>query len=222
MGQTKQGALKVAAQKIGITTEEYAAKKSYGLKWCFACKQWKGLNLFNKDMSRTDGFTAKCTDCRYKPKTNRIGTLARRQKLGEGLAWCRGCAAWIDKREVSKGVCKACCAAEARTRYAENPFHRAERQQHAHSRKRNIAAISAQTQMKVTHHFTGSCAYCGSTATTFDHVIPASKGGGSGIDNIVPACAACNSSKKANDVDAWLKKTKRVPLPEFYTRSVLT
>ena len=40
------------------------------------------------------------------------------------------------------------------------------------------------------------CQYCGArTALTVDHVIPRSKGGGSGWDNIVASCAPCNRRK---------------------------
>lgn len=46
--------------------------------------------------------------------------------------------------------------------------------------------------------FNFSCAYCGKDIhvdPTQDHVIPLSKGGLHSIDNIVPACRQCNSSK---------------------------
>ena len=40
------------------------------------------------------------------------------------------------------------------------------------------------------------CQYCGArTELTVDHVIPRSKGGGSGWDNIVASCAPCNRRK---------------------------
>src|SRR6201986_4693784 len=40
------------------------------------------------------------------------------------------------------------------------------------------------------------CQYCGSRSNlTVDHVIPRSKGGSSGWDNIVASCAPCNRSK---------------------------
>lgn len=39
------------------------------------------------------------------------------------------------------------------------------------------------------------CQYCGSDATTVDHVIPISKGGTDEPDNLVAACTRCNYSK---------------------------
>ena len=39
------------------------------------------------------------------------------------------------------------------------------------------------------------CHYCGQAATTIDHVWPKSRGGDDHPNNLVRACAACNSSK---------------------------
>ena len=46
----------------------------------------------------------------------------------------------------------------------------------------------------------GVCHYCGkhvgADALTLDHVVPVSRGGTSTKGNVVPACAACNKTKK--------------------------
>jgi len=42
-----------------------------------------------------------------------------------------------------------------------------------------------------------TCVYCGRHATTIDHVLPRSRGGGSTWSNTVAACASCNH-RKAN------------------------
>lgn len=39
------------------------------------------------------------------------------------------------------------------------------------------------------------CAYCGRGATTIDHVLPRSRGGGDGWENLVACCLRCNNSK---------------------------
>lgn len=41
----------------------------------------------------------------------------------------------------------------------------------------------------------GRCAYCGLPATSIDHVIPRSKGGGHTWDNVVASCGRCNHVK---------------------------
>ncbi len=39
------------------------------------------------------------------------------------------------------------------------------------------------------------CAYCGAPASTVDHVLPLARGGTSDVDNLVPCCSRCNSSR---------------------------
>lgn len=39
------------------------------------------------------------------------------------------------------------------------------------------------------------CAYCGRTASTIDHVLPRSRGGGNTWTNTVAACGRCNQRK---------------------------
>ena len=39
------------------------------------------------------------------------------------------------------------------------------------------------------------CAYCGATASTIDHVLPRSRGGGNTWPNTVAACGRCNQRK---------------------------
>jgi 5-methylcytosine-specific restriction endonuclease McrA len=58
----------------------------------------------------------------------------------------------------------------------------------AHRRKITRRAVFARDGWQ--------CMYCGArTSLTVDHVIPRSKGGGSGWDNIVASCAPCNRRK---------------------------
>jgi hypothetical protein len=51
------------------------------------------------------------------------------------------------------------------------------------------------------HH---ACVYCGSgEMLSLDHVIPRSKGGQDGPENLVTACQPCNSSKRDRDLTEW-------------------
>lgn len=48
------------------------------------------------------------------------------------------------------------------------------------------------------------CEYCGGTADTIDHVKPLALGGGNELENLVPACRSCNSSKGDKPLEVWL------------------
>lgn len=45
--------------------------------------------------------------------------------------------------------------------------------------------------------FRGRCAYCGRAPRLIikEHMVPRSRGGSNGIENIVPACQSCNATK---------------------------
>lgn len=54
--------------------------------------------------------------------------------------------------------------------------------------------------------FGDCCAYCGSTGDLhIEHVIPISKGGTHVLSNVVPACQACNFSKRDKDAEVWYR-----------------
>ncbi|BDC48964.1 HNH endonuclease [Bryobacterales bacterium F-183] len=57
----------------------------------------------------------------------------------------------------------------------------------------------------------GGCAYCGETGKPLqrDCVLAISRGGRYTIDNVVPACLKCNTSKCNEEVTTWLRRTRR-------------
>lgn len=61
--------------------------------------------------------------------------------------------------------------------------------------------------------FNGECAYCGKyNELTQDHFLPITKGGEYTINNILPVCRSCNSSKCNDDFSEWYIKQ------EFYSK----
>jgi hypothetical protein len=66
-----------------------------------------------------------------------------------------------------------------------------------------IGEHSEEEWLLVLEEFEGKCAYCGEDADTRDHVIPLTKGGSDFIENIVPACRSCNSSKQNKYLAEW-------------------
>lgn len=67
----------------------------------------------------------------------------------------------------------------------------------------------------------GGCAYCGVTGKPLqrDCVMAISRGGRYTIDNVVPACAACNASKCNDEVTGWMRR-KRLDERLFLERYV--
>ncbi len=65
------------------------------------------------------------------------------------------------------------------------------------------------------------CAYCGAHASTIDHVLPRSRGGGDTWENLVACCLPCNNAKGDKLLAAlgWKLRTKpsapRVPQPQI-------
>jgi 5-methylcytosine-specific restriction endonuclease McrA len=60
------------------------------------------------------------------------------------------------------------------------------------------------------------CAYCGGRATTVDHIVPRSRGGGSTWQNLVAACASCNERKgNRTPAEAGLKLRVKPYAPSY-------
>ena len=66
-------------------------------------------------------------------------------------------------------------------------------------------------------YFNNECAYCGDSECNLEqeHIIPVSKGGGYTADNIIPACRACNASKKDRDLEEWYSEQEFFNIGRF-------
>ena len=56
----------------------------------------------------------------------------------------------------------------------------------------------------------GGCAYCGATDRPLqrDCVLALSRGGRYTLENIAPACRACNTSKCNDEVTGWMRRKR--------------
>lgn len=73
-----------------------------------------------------------------------------------------------------------------------------------HKRVRNVRLrdgqrgdLTADSWQTIIDYFDARCAYCDAPLEeiTQDHILPISKGGVHGYDNVVPACRSCNARK---------------------------
>src|SRR6476659_3493960 len=66
-----------------------------------------------------------------------------------------------------------------------------------------------------------ACAYCGADDPNLqkDCMLPISRGGRYTLDNVVPACRSCNTSKCNTEVTSWLRR-KRMDERAFLARHV--
>jgi 5-methylcytosine-specific restriction endonuclease McrA len=94
----------------------------------------------------------------------------------------------------------------------------------ARRRKRRVGAVindlTAAQWAAIKEAWSG-CAYCGATGVALqrDCVMAISRGGRYTVDNVVPACAACNASKCNDEVTGWLRR-KRLDERGFLERYV--
>ncbi len=91
--------------------------------------------------------------------------------------------------------------------------------QHKHRRRALIAGSGGSHSRAEFYQLIKSwghrCAYCGTkdAKLTADHIVALVRGGHNGIENIVPACASCNSSKSDRDLLLWsASKGLTIPL----------
>lgn len=180
-------------------------------KLCPHCKQWKPLNKFHRDARRWDNLQLYCYAC----------VLANPRKNKRAKAW----------KDRNKDKVR-----QSHLRYVSNPEvkHRLDEYNKRYSRTDNGKAISKRKRLqrrtrKVINggHFSPKewlmlCQefdfHCINPKCweilpfgkiTIDHVIPISKEGSNGIENIQPLCKSCNCKKKDKTID-YRSEAKRL------------
>lgn len=91
-------------------------------------------------------------------------------------------------------------------------YHRQKSKHYKALRRGNASElISGQSLLQRWRQFDHCCAYCGaaehrSAELEIEHVVPISKGGPHLLSNIVPACTSCNSSKRRQELETWMRQ----------------
>lgn len=153
--------------------------------------------------------------------------------LNKGFKWCKGCNTTHSLSNFGmcgkskNSLCRSCSVNRV-TKYNETYEYKNKKNEkrrmlyntdeefrnaeivRCHNRRCKVQQAGTFTILdwnKTLNIFSNKCAYCGSpVGLTQDHIIPISKEGSNTIDNIIPACGHCNSSKCANDMEEWFRK----------------
>lgn len=115
-------------------------------------------------------------------------------------------------------ICPSCRSAwiRRRDRIADDlRDHPARRIAQAMIRSRGLglaATLTIEEWRIVYKRFNGRCSYCQSNrAEIIDHVMPTSRGGGTTLENVRPACEPCNLSKGNKTPEEWILLRGSVP-----------
>lgn len=167
------------------------------IKKCTKCLIEKTCNQFSKDKNKKDGLYPSCKECYEKYyATVRDKRLAEKKEYREKNATeiSEKRRAWYLRNRES-----ACAYAGE---WARNNLvsRRAAQAKRRSAKKRGIgASYTADDVARLSKMQRGKCACCNANISKsfhVDHIIPLSKGGGNGADNIQILCPLCNGRKK--------------------------
>jgi 5-methylcytosine-specific restriction endonuclease McrA len=175
------------------TYKEHRSWKAYtcnecldnGMKYCPACARVMSISDFHKNGTTLRSFCKSCENRRSIVSKESTGYYARPEVKA--------------KRNEDSRLCK-------QAKYKFDAEYRAAEIIRCHERRELVTELSVSPLqwLEIVAQFNGVCAYCGSPHNlTMDHVVPISKGGKTTIDNVIPACSSCNSSKQARDIIEW-------------------
>lgn len=157
-------------------------------KVCSKCHEWRPLEQYYNTHNTWDGKTWRCKRC-----AKRINTARYVRERDRILA---------QVKEFNKEW------RSAHPDYWKRPARR-EANRRRRARTKAFEAIESIEWLDTLTVFDNRCAYCGRDgALEQDHVVPVSRGGRHTIDNLVPACVSCNTSKKDSDFLIWYKKQR--------------
>jgi 5-methylcytosine-specific restriction endonuclease McrA len=197
---------------FGGMTETYKEASMLDMlshKRCSKCGELKSVTGFSKNKRYSDGYQSYCKDCMslYSKKWDENNSEKRKSIMSK----------WRTNN-------KSLVVSLARAWNVGNPERKKEinrnwnknhpRQVRMMERNRDLREKGAPgrgvtekewEQLKADYHFL--CGYCGKKLPLeLDHIIPLSKGGAHEIENIIPACRACNAKKNNSPLIVFLSR----------------
>lgn len=190
-------------------------------KICCTCKKEQPETNYHKNCTAPDGLQNACKDCgRAYNKAHRDAHREKhleydKQYRAVHIEERRGYISAYDKAHRGKKneyMKQYYAAHRAATRKATDTWRKSHPEatrvyyQTREAKKAGLARSLTSAQWKhILSEFSNTCAYCGAGGKTLhqEHFIPVSAGGEYTHNNIIPACARCNSSKGARDYFVW-------------------
>jgi hypothetical protein len=183
-------------------------------KRCRRCGIVKSAEEFSHSESSSDGLNSYCKECRaaltrqhytdhievYRERARTAGP-ARRQKYRSSRQ------EWYNRHRVERNAWRRVYWAANRQKLMEatadwarrHPEEISEKNRRRYARSRGVTPeLTVGEWSALLAAYGLRCAYCRKalgSRVTLDHMIPLSRGGTHSLDNIVPACLTCNSSK---------------------------
>lgn len=171
------------------------------MKTCSRCGKTQPVDEFSRHRSNRDGLRPQCKSCGrayarayhdanrekehayYEANRDRIGGVHRTYRA--------------DHPEAGQNYGRAYRADHPEVAWASNYRVRAKQAGHE-------PIVQEFTLADVVARYGAQCAYCsGGPFEHLDHAVPISKGGPHTIENVRPACAACNIAKHNRTPDEW-------------------
>lgn len=120
----------------------------------------------------------------------------------------------LSRKDGLSSRCRLCDGRKNKKFRDENPDKRAASKVLSYAKRRGAIGegdregkVTAEDYAIILDVFHNCCAYCDDPLTkanlTWDHVVPLSFGGRHDVENLVPACRPCNSSKGNKTLDEW-------------------
>jgi len=207
-------------------------------KTCSKCKLTKDTKLFYRDKGKKDGFNYSCKECikRYNGKNKAViarsfkayREIHKDQLNNNNKIWRQNNSrteyykkySATNKESIAlrhkayRGTNKDKIAVSNKQwiiKNRDNVNNRNQKRRASVSNTDNSYTVEQWTQCK--EQFNNSCAYCGrELKLTREHFTPLLNGGEYTINNIIPVCSSCNSSKGAKDFFTWF------PNQGFYSK----
>jgi 5-methylcytosine-specific restriction endonuclease McrA len=187
------------------------------MKPCNRCKQVKPLSEYPKHPTCLDGHSNTCKPCRKieskeSYQKNKEAYKDRAKKWAENNRQKRR---EIVNRSYEKHREKKNAKSRAYNKRIrqENPEkERIKGIHYQHIRRARLLSVERTATAKeikvVKDRAGGICVYCGREAEllTIDHFTPITKGGNHSVENLIPCCKPCNSSKNAAIGEEWIYK----------------